>query len=75
MNRPLLTGRDAPRIYAVSAEGATMSSPPFSSARDPGARLLTTLVHALADRGGQRGIAYLCLGGGEAIAVAVEHDE
>jgi acetyl-CoA C-acetyltransferase len=40
-----------------------------------GARLLTTLVHALADRGGQRGIACLCLGGGEAIAVAVERDE
>jgi acetyl-CoA C-acetyltransferase len=40
-----------------------------------GARLLTTLVHALADRGGQRGIACLCLGGGEAIAVAIEREE
>jgi acetyl-CoA C-acetyltransferase len=40
-----------------------------------GARLLTTLVHALADRGGQRGIACLCLGGGEAIAMAIERDE
>ncbi len=37
-----------------------------------GARLLTTLVHALHDRAGRRGIAALCLGGGEAIAVAVE---
>ena len=37
-----------------------------------GARLLTTLVHALRDRRETRGIAALCLGGGEAIAVAVE---
>lgn len=37
-----------------------------------GARILTTLVHALHARGQQRGIAALCLGGGEAIAVAVE---
>jgi acetyl-CoA C-acetyltransferase len=37
-----------------------------------GARLLTTLVHALHDRGLSRGIAVLCLGGGEAVALAVE---
>ncbi len=37
-----------------------------------GARLLTTLVHALKDRGLHSGIAALCLGGGEAVAVAVE---
>jgi acetyl-CoA C-acetyltransferase len=37
-----------------------------------GARILTTLVYALQDRGLQRGIACLCLGGGEAVAVAVE---
>lgn len=37
-----------------------------------GARLLTTLVHALHDRGLRRGIASLCLGGGEAVAVAIE---
>jgi acetyl-CoA C-acetyltransferase len=40
-----------------------------------GARLLTTLVHALRDRGRRRGIAALCLGGGEAVAVAVEAEE
>jgi acetyl-CoA C-acetyltransferase len=39
-----------------------------------GARLLTTLVHALRDRDLVHGIACLCLGGGEAIAVAVERD-
>ncbi len=37
-----------------------------------GARVLVTLMHALKQRGGQRGIASLCLGGGEAVALAVE---
>jgi acetyl-CoA C-acetyltransferase len=37
-----------------------------------GARILTTLVHTLRRRGGKRGIASLCIGGGEAVAVAVE---
>ena len=37
-----------------------------------GARILTTLLHALRARSGRRGIAALCIGGGEAVAVAVE---
>jgi acetyl-CoA C-acetyltransferase len=37
-----------------------------------GARILTTLLHALRARGKKRGIASLCIGGGEATAVAVE---
>jgi acetyl-CoA C-acetyltransferase len=37
-----------------------------------GARVLTTLIYALKDRGLKRGIASLCLGGAEAVAVAVE---
>jgi len=37
-----------------------------------GARVLTTLIHALADRGGRTGLATLCLGGGNAVALAVE---
>jgi acetyl-CoA C-acetyltransferase len=37
-----------------------------------GARLLTTLLYALKDRGLKRGIVSLCLGGGEAVAMAVE---
>ena len=37
-----------------------------------GARLLTTLIYALKDRGLKRGIASLCLGGAEAVAMAVE---
>jgi acetyl-CoA C-acetyltransferase len=37
-----------------------------------GARLIVTLLNALKRRGGKRGIASLCIGGGEATAVAVE---
>jgi acetyl-CoA C-acetyltransferase len=37
-----------------------------------GARILTTLIHTLRRRGGRRGIAALCIGGGEAVAMAVE---
>jgi acetyl-CoA C-acetyltransferase len=37
-----------------------------------GARIMVTLLHALKARGGKRGIATLCIGGGEATAVAIE---
>jgi acetyl-CoA C-acetyltransferase len=37
-----------------------------------GARILVTLLHALKDRGEKRGIATLCIGGGEAVALGVE---
>ena len=37
-----------------------------------GARIIVTLLHALEARGGKRGIAALCIGGGEATAVAIE---
>src|SRR5690606_30625496 len=37
-----------------------------------GARLVVTLLHALKARGGRRGVASLCIGGGEATAIAVE---
>lgn len=37
-----------------------------------GARILVTLLHALQNRGLKRGVASLCLGGGEAVAMAVE---
>jgi acetyl-CoA C-acetyltransferase len=36
-----------------------------------GARVLTTLLYALKDRGAQRGLATLCLGGGDAVALSV----
>ena len=37
-----------------------------------GTRVLTTLLYALQARGGKRGIASLCLGGGNAVAMAIE---
>ncbi|MGP9499664.1 MULTISPECIES: acetyl-CoA C-acyltransferase [unclassified Halomonas] len=37
-----------------------------------GSRIIATLIHALRTQGGKRGIASLCIGGGEATAVAVE---
>jgi acetyl-CoA C-acetyltransferase len=37
-----------------------------------GARVLTTLLHALQQRGAKRGIASLCLGGGNGVALAIE---
>ncbi|MFQ2163589.1 thiolase family protein [Aeromonas hydrophila] len=37
-----------------------------------GARILVTLIHALRERGLKRGVASLCIGGGEATAVAIE---
>jgi acetyl-CoA C-acetyltransferase len=37
-----------------------------------GARIMTTLIHALRSRGKKRGIASLCIGGGEATAIAIE---
>ena len=37
-----------------------------------GARVLTTLLYALADRNKERGLATLCLGGGDAVALSVE---
>ncbi|MGH9461863.1 MAG: thiolase family protein [Vicinamibacteria bacterium] len=37
-----------------------------------GARVLTTLIHALRDRKARRGVAALCLGGGNGVAMAVE---
>ncbi|MGB5344958.1 MAG: acetyl-CoA C-acyltransferase, partial [Woeseia sp.] len=37
-----------------------------------GARIIVTLIHALLARGGGRGIASLCIGGGEAVAIGIE---
>lgn len=39
-----------------------------------GARIIVTLLHALEASGGKRGVAALCIGGGEATAVAIERD-
>ena len=39
-----------------------------------GARVLVTLLNALQKTGGKRGVAALCIGGGEAVALAVERE-
>jgi acetyl-CoA C-acetyltransferase len=49
--------------------GATALGHPIGAS---GARILTTLLSALQTRGGKRGVASLCIGGGEATAMAVE---
>ena len=49
--------------------GATALGHPIGAS---GARLVVTLLHALIARGGKRGVASLCIGGGEATAIAVE---
>ena len=37
-----------------------------------GARILVTLLHLLKDKGGKKGLATLCIGGGMGVALAVE---
>jgi acetyl-CoA C-acetyltransferase len=37
-----------------------------------GARILTTLVYAMRDRDVEKGLATLCLGGGNAVAMSIE---
>jgi acetyl-CoA C-acetyltransferase len=39
-----------------------------------GARIIVTLLHAMEERGDKRGIASLCIGGGEGTAVAIERE-
>jgi acetyl-CoA C-acetyltransferase len=39
-----------------------------------GARIITTLIYAMRNNGGKRGIASLCIGGGEAVAIALAID-
>jgi acetyl-CoA C-acetyltransferase len=49
--------------------GATALGHPIGAS---GARIIATLISALQQRGGKRGIASLCIGGGEATAIALE---
>jgi acetyl-CoA C-acetyltransferase len=49
--------------------GACAMGHPIGAA---GARITTTLIHALKARGLKRGVASLCIGGGEATAIAIE---
>lgn len=49
--------------------GATALGHPIGAS---GARIVTTLLNALQRKGGKRGIASLCIGGGEGVAMAIE---
>jgi acetyl-CoA C-acetyltransferase len=49
--------------------GATALGHPIGAS---GTRIIVTLINALKQKGGKRGVASLCIGGGEATAVAVE---
>ena len=63
--RPLGLSHDKTNVHG----GAIALGHPIGAS---GARVLVTLLHALADRGLRRGLASLCLGGGNAVAMIVE---
>jgi acetyl-CoA C-acetyltransferase len=62
-----LSGIDPERVNVEG--GAVALGHPIGAS---GARILTTLLHAMQRRGDKRGLATLCIGGGEALAVVVE---
>ena len=64
-----MDGLDIPHDKVNVYGGACAQGHPIGST---GSRIIATLIHALRTRGGKRGIASLCNGGGEATAVAVE---
>ena len=59
---------------AVTGEAVRQAKQAIRRARraDPGARIVVTLLGALKKYGLKRGVASLCIGGGEATALAVE---
>ena len=62
-----LTGLDPVRVNVRG--GAVALGHPIGAS---GARILTTLLYAMKDRNARRGLATLCIGGGEAVAMVVE---
>lgn len=60
---------DVPREKINVNGGALALGHPIGAS---GARITTTLLHAMVARGAKRGVAVLCIGGGEAVAVAYE---
>ncbi|MEJ2666925.1 MAG: thiolase family protein [Deinococcales bacterium] len=60
-------GLDPDRVNVLG--GAVALGHPIGAS---GARILVTLLSALAKRGGGRGVASICIGGGEALAMAIE---
>jgi acetyl-CoA C-acetyltransferase len=70
-NVPMIAMRDLGLDHAkvnVNGGACALGHPIGAS----GARIIVTLLNALQRRGGKRGVASLCIGGGEATAVAVE---
>jgi acetyl-CoA C-acetyltransferase len=57
-----------PEKFNVNGGAVALGHPIGAS----GARVLTTLIYAMKDRGDKRGLATLCLGGGNAVAMIVE---
>ncbi|MEP7151133.1 MAG: thiolase family protein [Nitrospira sp.] len=68
INREL--GLDAKKVNVNG--GAVALGHPIGAT---GARILTTLLHAMEARGAHRGLASLCIGGGEALALLVERSQ
>ena len=66
-SKPLGIDRDKVNVHG----GAVALGHPIGAS---GARVLTTLLYAMKDRGAKRGMASLCLGGAEAVSLIVEHD-
>ena len=62
-----LVGIDPARVNVRG--GAVALGHPIGAS---GARIVTTLLHAMKDRGDKRGLASICIGGGEALTVVVE---
>jgi acetyl-CoA C-acetyltransferase len=58
---------DATKVN-ISGGACALGHPLGSS----GSRIIVTLIHALKRTGGKKGVAALCIGGGEATAIAVE---
>ncbi|MDD2873766.1 MAG: acetyl-CoA C-acetyltransferase, partial [Azoarcus sp.] len=58
----------APDIVNVNGGACALGHPVGAT----GARIIVTLLHAMRQRGLKRGIASLCIGGGEAMATAIE---
>ena len=69
VNMAAMKDFDLPHDRVNIHGGATALGHPIGAS---GARLLVTLVGALRKTGGKRGVATLCIGGGEAVAMAIE---
>ncbi|MBK8982482.1 MAG: acetyl-CoA C-acetyltransferase [Ignavibacteria bacterium] len=64
-----LAGLDSAKVNVHG--GAVALGHPIGAS---GARILTTLIHAMKNRNAKRGLATLCIGGGEASALIIERD-